>query len=316
MLNIIEQNPKNADFKASILKGFSNPQKSISSEWFYDSIGSSIFDVITKLPEYYPTRTEMEIFQLHITDMTQKMGPHIDLVEYGSGSSEKTRILLDRHKGVKRYIPIEISQAYLTASTMRLRQDYPDLDIVPKIGSFLDPHSFPALEPQRRRIGFFPGSTVGNLSDTQIANFFTLARQGLGETSSLIIGIDIRKSPKISLPAYNDNIGITAAFNLNLLSRINRELGANFHLENFKHDAIWNDENSRIEMHLICQKNHIVLIDNTAISFKKDETILTEISRKFPGGYLNELASKHGWKTKSTWKDSRGWFQLIQFDAV
>lgn len=316
MLDIVEQNQKDSNFKISILSGLNKTQKSISSEWFYDSVGSSIFDVITKLPEYYPTRTEMEVFQRYITDITEKMGTHVDLVEYGSGSSEKTRFLLDNHSGIKRYIPIEISQSYLTTSTARLRQDYPHLEIVPKIGSFLDPHSYPALAPNSRRVGFFPGSTIGNLSDTQIANFLTLARQGLGENASIIIGIDIRKSPDITLPAYNDNIGITAAFNLNLLSRINRELTANFKLDNFKHQAVWNDADSRIEMQLESQVDHIVNIENVAFHFEKGETILTEISRKFPDSYLNEIARQYGWKTKSTWTDSRNWFQLIQFDAV
>jgi len=316
MLDIIDKSVKNIDFKKSILKGLTQPQKTISSEWFYDDLGATIFDAITKLPEYYPTRVEMEILQTHIEDLTKNMGPNVELIEFGSGSSEKTRFLFDNHAGIKRYIPIEISEAYLTASTTRLRQDYPVLDIVPKNGSFLETHSYPDVKPNNRRVGFFPGSTIGNLSDLQIANFLSTARHDLGDQSALIIGVDIRKSPDIIIPAYNDNIGVTAAFNLNLLNRINRDVGGNFDVRNFKHSAIWNDKPSRIEMHLESQIQHIVNIEDSVFHFEEGETILTEISRKFPDGYLNQLAAQQGWRTQASWTDGQAWFQLIQFEAA
>lgn len=315
MLDKTKQSLKNIAFKNNIVAGLSQTPKTISSEWFYDSIGSSLFDVITLLPEYYPTRTETSIFLSNIFDITKKMGSEVELVEYGSGSSEKTRLLFDNHHGILRYIPVEISESYLTSSIERLRQDYPELSFLPKQGSFLDDYVFPPTLHNARRVGFFPGSTIGNLRDYQIDQFFKITRDNLGDGAALIIGIDLKKAGEIIVPAYNDKLGVTAAFNLNVLNRINRELGSNFDLSHFRHEAIWNETQSRIEMLLISQYEHIINIDSHAFHFNKGESVLTEISRKFPIGHLDNLAQNHGWKTTHSWQDKNKWFQIILFEA-
>ena len=237
------------------------------------------------------------------------------MVEYGAGASTKTRILLDHLAAPAGYVPIDVSEDFLLQTADGLRRDYPDLPVHPIVGDFMIRLGLPA-EATGRPVGFFPGSTIGNLDDDSIDAFMRAARALLGESGQFVIGVDLRKSPDILIPAYDDAAGVTATFNLNLLTRINRELDANFDLAAFAHRAIWNDDKSRIEMHLESRIDQQVTIAEDRFSFNKGETIHTENSRKFDLEALSQQISRAGWQTSRVWRDTRSYFAVILLDAV
>ncbi|MEL6825754.1 MAG: L-histidine N(alpha)-methyltransferase [Pseudomonadota bacterium] len=304
-----------ATFRPEVVRGLSKKQKTLPCQYFYDEAGSVLFEQITELPEYYPTRTEIEILKAHIGEIAEALGSDILLVEYGAGASTKTRILLDHLTAPAGYVPIDVSEDFLLQTADGLRRDYPDLPVHPIVGDFMIRLGLPA-EVSGRPVGFFPGSTIGNLDDDSIDAFMRAARALLGESGQFVIGVDLRKSPDILIPAYDDTAGVTAAFNLNLLTRINRELDANFDLDAFAHRAIWNDDKSRIEMHLESQIDQQVMIAEDRFFFTKGETIHTENSRKFDLEALSQQISRTGWQTSRVWRDARSYFAVILLDAV
>lgn len=269
-----------ATFRMDVVRGLSKPQKTLPCQYFYDEAGSVLFEQITELEEYYPTRTEISILNAHIDEIAATLGPGVLLVEYGAGASTKTRILLDHLVDPSGYVPIDVSETFLLHTADGLRRDYPDLAVHPIVGDFMIRLGLPS-DISGQPVGFFPGSTIGNLSDTDIDTFMRAARALLGKSGQFLIGVDLRKSPDILIPAYDDAAGVTAAFNLNLLTRINRELGADFDLSAFAHRAIWNDQASRIEMHLESLSDQQVKIGQDQFFFAAGETIHTENSRKF-----------------------------------
>lgn len=301
-----------ATMAKDVLDGLRADPKTISSRWLYDARGSQLFEDITALPEYYPTRTETAIFETHAGAMAQALGARAVLVEYGAGALVKTRIILDALTAPAAYVPIDISGAFLKDAADDLARDYPGLTVVPIVADFTKPvdlSTVPGASDQR--VGFFPGSTLGNLTNKQIVAFLTAARAGLGRGSRFLLGVDLKKDPSILIPAYDDAAGVTAAFNLNLLARLNRELGADFDPCDFRHEAVWNEAESRIEMHLVATAPVTATLVGETIDIAKGEHIRTEISRKFDLAAIAALAGEAGWRIETTWQDERGWFAEI-----
>lgn len=302
-------------FLKDVIHGFSKAQKTLPCQYFYDEIGSNLFEQITELEEYYPTRTEVDILRAHAPEIANELGPNTLLVEYGAGASTKTRILLDALETPTGYVPIDVSEDFLLQTAEGLRGEYPNLPVRPIVGDFMVRFGLPT-GTTGVPVGFFPGSTMGNLSDAEITEFMQSARSLLGETGKFVIGVDLRKAPSILIPAYDDAAGVTAQFNLNLLTRINRELAANFDLDSFVHRAIWNDAASRIEMHLESLHQQTVSIGTDQFTFKTGETIHTENSRKFDLDALAQLFSDTGWKLNQVWRDENAYFAVILLNAT
>ncbi|WGM31445.1 ergothioneine biosynthesis protein EgtB [Brevundimonas sp. NIBR11] len=287
-----------ARFRAELVAGLSRPEKSVSPKWFYDAAGSDLFEDITRLPEYYPTRQEAGLLRTMAPGLTEHFGDNAVLVEFGSGASEKTRILLDSAPTLRAYVPIDISPDALNAAAASIAEAYPHLEVAPMVGDFLNLAPLPELG-RGRRVGFFPGSTIGNLEPDQAVAFLANARDRLGSSSLFILGVDLVKDPAVLVAAYDDAQGVTAAFNKNLLVRANRELGADFDLDAFEHVAVWNAGKSRMEMHLRATRDMQVHIGSATIAFARGETIHTESSRKFTQATVTAMAEAAGWRVVS-----------------
>lgn len=303
-------------FREDVLEGLAKPQKAIPSRWLYDEKGSQLFDQITRLPEYYPTRTELGILRERADEMAEAIGPDAVIVEYGAGSLLKIRLLLDALERPAVFVPVDISASHLDAAADELQADYPDLVIQPIASDFMASNLGEALpEAAGRRAGFFPGSTVGNLGDDDICRFLRNARADLGGQACFVIGLDQPKSPDILVPAYDDAQGVTAAFNKNLLVRMNRELGGNIDIGAFAHEARWNGAASRIEMHLTSLKDQSVKVAGETFAFRKGETIHTENSRKIALDAFSALAETAGWALTRHWTDPDGLFAVMLLEA-
>lgn len=293
------------DFRAEVIKGLTKPQKETHAKYFYDERGSQLFDEISEQPEYYLTRADIAILEEHCAKMGEMIGERALLIEFGSGNIRKIRVLLSALKDPLGYMPIDISKEYLQAFATLLAEDYPQLAIMAVCGDFTRLDSLPEItvgRPQRRVI-FFPGSTIGNLTYAEAMHFLQLSARLLRKDDAMIIGVDLKKDARILNAAYNDARGVTAQFNLNILRRINEELGANFNLDAFAHHAFYNEAEGRIEMHLISLKNQTVKIGDREISFKKDETIHTENSYKYSIEDFHSLARKGGFTPVKVWTD-------------
>ncbi|WP_076997397.1 L-histidine N(alpha)-methyltransferase [Variovorax sp. KK3] len=292
-----------SDFGREMFEGLSRSARSISPKFFYDAAGSQLFDRICDLPEYYPTRTEMRILTEHASEIAEVIGPNAEVVEFGAGSLTKVRLLLDAFRSPRRYVPIDISGEHLEAAAQRLRADYPQLAVQPVVADYTMPLVLPARgEGMGQRVGFFPGSTLGNFSPDEALAFLQLA-QRLLRGGGLLLGVDLVKDPALLHAAYNDSQGVTAAFNLNLLRRANRELGSDFDLEGFTHAAFYNSPLRRIEMHLVSRRAQQVMLDGQRFDFEEGETIHTENSHKFTVDGLRALAVKAGLRPAAVWTD-------------
>ncbi|RZJ25653.1 MAG: L-histidine N(alpha)-methyltransferase, partial [Brevundimonas sp.] len=285
-----------AGFRDDLIAGLSRSPKRTSPKWFYDAAGSDLFEAITRLPEYYPTRQEAALLRAVAPDWAARFGPGATMVEFGSGASEKTRIVLDAAPDLAGYVPIDISPDALEAAADRIRDAYPALEVVPVTGDFLALGDLPAGLGAGRKVGFFPGSTIGNLTQDEAVGFLTGARRLLGDDALFVLGVDLVKDPAVLIAAYDDAQGVTAAFNRNLLVRANRELGADFDVEAFAHLAVWDAAASRMEMHLQATRPMTVTIAGRQIAFTGGETIHTENSRKFTEQSVRDLAAASGWR--------------------
>jgi dimethylhistidine N-methyltransferase len=303
-------------FYADVVAGLSLPQKSIPPKYFYDERGSELFDAICDVPEYYPTRTETALLSRVAPELSERLSDFDHLVEYGSGASRKTRIVLDALTRLKSYVPIDVSEAFLLSVAERLTADYPRFDVLPVVGDFTDELMLPVEIGRGRKIGFFPGSTIGNLGPEGGLEFLSKARALLGADSAFLLGADLVKDEDVLRAAYNDQAGVTAQFNLNLLARINRELGADFDEGAFRHHALWNPDESRIEMHLVSGTSQTVSINGHKFRFRSGETIHTENSYKFTPARLNGLAKASGWKVETIWTDRDFPFAVALFSAA
>ena len=304
----------NAEILAEVLNGLRQPQKTLSPKFFYDARGSELFEQITRLEEYYPTRTEVGILKKHGSVIGKAIGPDAVIVEFGAGNLEKIRLLLDILERPKAYIPIDISEEHMTEAAAVLATEYPGLLIEPVAGDYTKPLDLPAwaMAEGVHRVGFFPGSTIGNFHRDEAVAFLRTARQILGG-GDLVIGIDLDKDPAVLNLAYDDPAGITAAFNLNMLSNLNTLVGSNFDLAKFEHRAFYNTNLQRIEMHLVSREAQTVTIGGAEIVFAAGETIHTECSYKYTLAGVAALAKSIGWEAKQTLCDERNWFSLSYF---
>lgn len=299
----------NPQLLASAVDTLSRRQKALDSKWFYDVRGSELFEDITVLPEYYPTRTEVQILRAHAEHLAALVTDNTALVELGSGASVKTRILLDAFDQLAVYVPLDISGSFLRSAAASLQSDFPNLDITPVVADFMANLPVPEEIATRDLVVFFPGSTIGNL--TQISAGTLLKRiRSMGRVRALILGADLVKSPDTLTAAYDDAAGVTAAFNRNLLYRLNREVGATFRPDAFDHQARWNTEQSRIEMHLVSRAEQSVGIGTHHFEFAKGESIHTENSHKYTRESLGVLADLGGWNVSDHLTDERGRFSV------
>jgi dimethylhistidine N-methyltransferase len=298
--------------------GLQKPQKSLPSKFFYDERGSQLFEDITRLEEYYPTRTEITIIEQNIDDIAEHIGPEAILVELGSGSSRKVRLLLDRLNSLACYLPVDISEEYLQKVTTQLKQEYPDLVIIPLCADYTSFFELPEIEqPYSKQVIFFPGSTIGNFGPAQVQDFLENLAQVTDDDALLLIGVDLKKDRSVLEAAYNDEQGVTAEFNKNMLKHLNRKIDTNFNVDNFEHNAFYNEEEGRIEMHLVSKTVQGVSIDGQQIRFEEGESIHTENSYKYYPEEFEDLVGS--WFTvEQVWIDDKRYFslQLLKKKAV
>lgn len=304
---------------AEALKGLSGARKTLPPKFFYDAEGCRLFQAITGLPEYYLTRAERGLLESAAPDVSARMPTGALLVEYGASDEAKAELLLRARRKDEpvfgAYMPIDVAEAELGRLRQRLRKTYPNLTVHTVAADFLRPVALPPAFAEMARLGFFPGSTIGNLSPAEALRFLRQARVSLGSGALFWIGVDLRKDVDVLLAAYNDREGVTAAFNLNLLTRLNREAGADFNVSAFRHRAVWNDSCSRIEMHLESLRDQTVRIGGEAICFTRGETILTENSHKYTADGFRQLAERAGWEPREFWTDSQRTFSLHLLSA-
>ncbi len=300
-----------SDLEADVVEGLSRPQKWIPPKHFYDAEGSRLFEEITGLPEYYPTRTEIALLRSAAAEMAAEIPDGAALVEFGSGASTKTRILLDAAPQLAVYAPIDISTAALDEAARAIRADYPNLVVAPLRDDFTNALDLPEETRGRPIVGFFPGSTIGNFTPDQARAFLVSARRLLGDGAAFFVGIDLRKDPAVLVAAYDDAQGVTAAFNKNLLTRINRELGGDFDLDAFRHLAVWNDAESRMEMRLESLKDQRVRAAGRMFRFGAGETLHTENSYKFTVEGFTKLAGEAGWGLERAWVSNDPAFAVV-----
>jgi L-histidine Nalpha-methyltransferase len=293
-----------SSFGRDVIAGLTARPKRLPPKYFYDETGAQLFDQITALPEYYLTRCELEILRKRARDIARFFPPGSALVEFGSGSSKKVRMLLASVPTIAAYVPVDISSEMLIQEAHELRRDYPRLAVLPVEADFTKPFALPAAAAGMAHTGFFPGSTIGNFEPHEACAFLRHAGRMLGRGAALIIGVDLVKESSILHAAYNDEAGLTAKFNLNLLARINRELGADFDLDGFEHRAFYNAERHRIEMHLVSKERQKVSIAGRVIEFRPGETIHTENSYKYTLEYFTALAREAGWTPRALWTDA------------
>jgi len=295
-------------FASDVVSGLSTPRKWLAPKYFYDERGSQLFEAITELKEYYPTRCELAILREHKADIARVFGPKTALIEFGTGSTRKVRILLDAATTVEAYVPVDISAEMLRQEARQLQHDWPRLRVLPVAADFTQPFRLPSAIVGLARAGFFPGSTVGNFEPQDAAAFLRHAGRMLGARATLVVGVDLVKDANILNSAYDDAAGVTAQFNLNLLARINRELSADFDVDAFSHRAFYNSERRRIEMHLVSGRRQTVNIAGHVIEFAAGETIHTENSYKYTIESFGLLAQSAGWTPIKAWTD--GYFSV------
>jgi L-histidine N-alpha-methyltransferase len=298
------------EFATDVVAGLTATPKRLSPKYFYDSAGSALFEQITALPEYYPTRTEIGILNEHAGDIAALIPPGAALIEFGSGSSTKTRKLLSTATSLAAYVPVDISAQFLQQQAVELRREYPKLAVLPVAADFTKSFELPDAVRMTPRAGFFPGSTIGNFEPHEAAAFLRHAGRILGRGATFIVGVDLIKDTQVLQKAYNDPQGVTARFNLNLLARINRDLGAKFNLDCFEHHAFFNRERSRIEMHLASLKRQRIKVCGECIDFRAGETIHTENSYKYSLESFGALARGAGWTPAAVWTDPDNYFSV------
>ncbi len=290
-------------FAEDVIEGLTAKPKRLPPKYFYDLAGSALFERITHLPEYYPTRSELGLLKGNAPAIASLFPPGCALVEFGAGSSRKARILLGAAATVEAYVPVDISGDFLEQDAAQLRRDFPRLTVQPLVGDFSQQMEFPPAIAKLPRVGFFPGSTIGNFEPHEACKFLRNAGALLGDGAVFVVGVDLVKDKEILYRAYNDSEGITAKFNFNLLVRINRELGANFNLSAFEYHAFYNSEQNRIEMHLASLRRQKVKVNGATIDFRAGETIHTENSYKYTVESFQALARGSGWSPLKVWND-------------
>jgi dimethylhistidine N-methyltransferase len=296
-------------FHEDVVAGLSLPQKALPPKYFYDAAGSRLFERICRLPEYYPTRAELSLTRAHLKDIARFARSGSALIEYGAGEGLKTRLLI-RGMRPSVYLPIDISEDALYRAAKRLQGEFPKLSIVAMKGDFSRPLDVPAFSRRERRVVYFPGSTIGNLAPDEAHAFLGMTRGQVGRRGAMLVGVDLKKDPTVLHAAYNDSRGVTAAFNLNLLARINRELGGDFDLRRWRHYAFYNAAAGRVEMHLASLARQAARVGSHRFEFERGETIHTENSYKYSVEEFRDLARAAGFRPAKVWLDSKGLFAL------
>ena len=297
-------------FADHVISGLGDSPKWLSAKYFYDAVGSDLFEEITQLPEYYPTRTELKILAENARAISAYIPLAAALVEFGTGSTRKARILLNAAPQAAAYVPVDISAEFLAQEAAAVRRDLPRIVVLPVTADFTRDFDLPGQIRNRPRVGFFPGSTIGNFEPQDAAEFLRQAGRILGAGATMIVGVDRIKDVAVLNAAYDDAAGVTARFNLNILRRMNRELDGDFDLAAFRHRAFYNVADHRIEMHLESLKAQTVTVAGRAFNFAKGETIHTENSYKYTVDSFRELASEAGWRPVATWTDANDYFAV------
>ena len=298
-------------FRQDVIAGLSLHRKTLPCRWLYDERGSELFEQITRLEEYYPTRVETGILRSNAGELAAFVGKGATLIEYGAGAGIKTEILIGALEAPRFYVPVDISGDFLDQAVISLRHRFPKIGIWPIVADFTEDFAIPAGIPLKGRSAFFPGSTIGNLDFAETVSFLRRVRRHVGAKGTAVIGADLTKDSRVLLTAYNDRQGVTAAFNLNLLARINRELDGDFRLERFAHEARWNRINSAVEMHLVSLEAQRVVIDGQSFDFEAGESIHTETSRKYSVQTLSAIVESAGWYIEEMWTDPRQAFGVF-----
>jgi L-histidine N-alpha-methyltransferase len=294
-----------------LIDGLRQPEMMISPKYFYDERGSQLFDEITRLPEYYPTETELGIMQDNIGEIASLVGKQASLIEFGSGSSMKTRILLEHLDELAAYVPVDISEDHLLQSAQQIREDFPGLDVLPVVADFTQPFQLPTPRVMPvRNVVYFPGSTIGNFTNDAARELLGVMHGEAGAGGALLIGVDLQKDPAIIERAYNDSAGVTAEFNRNMLRHLNREYGADFDLGAFAHSAEYNEAEGRIEIRLVSEHDQEFTVGNESFSIGKDEAILTEYSHKYTLDGFAAMAGTAGFEVVRVWMDAERLFSV------
>ena len=294
-----------------LIDGLRQPEMMISPKYFYDERGSQLFDEITRLPEYYPTETELGIMQDNIGEIASLVGKQASLIEFGSGSSMKTRILLEHLDELAAYVPVDISEDHLLQSAQQIREDFPGLDVLPVVADFTQPFQLPTPRVMPvRNVVYFPGSTIGNFTNDAAQELLGVMHGEAGAGGALLIGVDLQKDPAIIERAYNDSAGVTAEFNRNMLRHLNREYGADFDLGAFAHSAEYNEAEGRIEIRLVSEHDQEFTVGNESFSIGKDEAILTEYSHKYTLDGFAAMAGTAGFEVVRVWMDAERLFSV------
>ena len=319
-LSYLSSNQETAreEFRRDVLKGLTSPDKSLSSKYFYDEEGSRLFEEICDLDEYYLTRTELSLMTRYAKEMADKVGPNATVIELGSGSSKKSRLLLSALQTPKYYVPIDVSREFLLLSAEEIAESYPNLSVLPVCGDYTANVNLPTpvAKSLGRKVLYFPGSTIGNLIPLDAQRLLQRIRHLVGLKGAALIGVDLKKDLSVLLPAYNDRLGVTAQFNKNLLVRMNRELGATFSIHQFDHSAIYSEELGRIEMHLVSRIPQTVFIGEVAVTFNAGETIHTENSYKYSPSDFEKIGAAAGFSVSKVWKDSGERFGVFLLETT
>ncbi len=298
-------------FRSAVAAGLGELQKQIPCKYLYDDEGSELFEEICQAEDYYPTRTEMAIMDQYVDEMADAVGPRCLLLELGSGSSLKTRLLLKHLHEPAGYVPVEISPAALEQAVEELHRRFPDLEILPVCADYHTDFSVPSpSSPVERTVIYFPGSTIGNMTPDGAAEFLRHMHAWCGAEGGVLLGVDLQKSEHVLERAYNDGEGVTSRFNLNLLKRMNRELGADFETDEFSHQAVYNSDEGRVEMHLVSDRDQVVTLDGQEFHFREGESIHTENSYKYTLSGFAEVARAAGWKVEKVWTDASRFFSI------
>ena len=309
-VRLIDLHPDLGDLRAEALAGLRRREKSLPCKYFYDTLGARLFEVITELPEYYPTRTELGIMSHSVHQMATTIGSHATLVEFGSGVGLKTRKLLDVLVDPAGCVLIDISRSALEASAVELADRYASLEVIAVCADYTQPLRLPRPHrPSARTVAFFPGSTIGNFTHDEAVRFLARVAELVGQGGGLLVGIDRKKDRAVIEEAYNDALGVTAAFNLNVLRRLNAT-GANFDVRAFRHHAPYLDAEGRIEMRLISESAQSVRIGDATIDFAAGEHIVTEYSHKYDLHQFEDMARQAGFRLTKHWSDERNWFSV------
>jgi dimethylhistidine N-methyltransferase len=311
VLRLTDLHPTPDDISGDILAGLSRTPKRLPSKYFYDKRGSELFEEITRQPEYYLTRVELALLEASAAEIAEAVGPRAHVVEYGSGSGRKTRLLLDALEDPVAYTPIEISRSALLSSVERLDHEFDDIEVLPVLADFTQPVPLP--EPERKAdhaLVFFPGSTLGNFTYAEAVRLLQAMRETMGDRGGALVGVDLQKSPVIIEAAYNDAAGVTAAFTRNLLARLNRDIGSNFAPEAFAHQAEYVVDAGRIETFLVSRKAQAVTVEGRRFEFADGERMQVEYSQKYTDDSLAALAREAGLKVVRRWNDPKDWFGL------